>query len=234
MVRPVLALAVTLALALAPARAAADDGAMAVVNMDFVERGATLYVTGSVTSLLIDAGAYERFENGLATTVVIRLWMYPEGKSRPVAFVLLHRQCVYDLWDETFQCAVSGPGGRTTYKVRRRDEALNILTRFEQLPLADLATVAIRQRYVVAAIAELNPVSKETMAEVRRWLSQGSGGGLDRGGSFFGSFVSVFVNLKVPEADRVVRLRSRPFFRKPPAPTPAPAPAPAATPAPKP
>jgi hypothetical protein len=62
-------------------------------------------------------------------------------------------------------------------------------------------------------VAELNPVSAATMAEVRRWLSDGSGGGLDRGGSFFGSFVSVFVNLKLPAADRVVRLRSQPFFR---------------------
>jgi hypothetical protein len=56
-------------------------------------------------------------------------------------------------------------------------------------------------------------VSQETLAEVRRWLSNGSGGGLDRGGAFFGSFVSVFVNLKVPEADRVLRIRSQPFYR---------------------
>jgi len=48
---------------------------------------------------------------------------------------------------------------------------------------------------------------------VRRWLSQGTGGGLDRGGAFFGSFVSVFVNPKIAEADRVLRLRSQPFYR---------------------
>ena len=81
------------------------------------------------------------------------------------------------------------------------------------MPIADIKDVAFEERYVVAAVAELNPVSKETLAEVRRWLSEGSGGGLDRGGSFFGSFVSVFVNLKIPEADRVVRVRSQPFFR---------------------
>jgi len=67
--------------------------------------------------------------------------------------------------------------------------------------------------YMLAMEVELNPVSKETLAEVRRWLSQGTGGGLDRGGAFFGSFVSVFVNPKIAAADRVLRIRSQPFFR---------------------
>jgi hypothetical protein len=67
--------------------------------------------------------------------------------------------------------------------------------------------------FVLGMVVELNPVSQQTLAEVRRWLSLGTGGGLDHGGSFFGSFVSVFVNPKLPAADRVFRLRSQPFFR---------------------
>jgi hypothetical protein len=59
----------------------------------------------------------------------------------------------------------------------------------------------------------LNPVDKKTLAEVQRWLSQGTGGGLDRGGVFFGSFVSVFVHPKIADADAVVELRSQPFYR---------------------
>ena len=42
-----------------------------------------------------------------------------------------------------------------------------------QLPLG--------QVFLLAMEVELNPVSKETLAQVRRWLSQGTGGGLDRG-----------------------------------------------------
>jgi len=79
--------------------------------------------------------------------------------------------------------------------------------------IAELSSIAFDTEYQVAIIAELNPVSPQTLAEVRKWLSDGAGNGLDRGGSFFGSFVSVFVNLKVPAADRVLRIRSQPFFR---------------------
>jgi hypothetical protein len=205
-------LAVTVALVLGVAGLARGDGAPPPPDMKFTERGKTLYVTAAVTSVF-DPGAYERLGNGLESTVVIRMWIYPEGNSRPVAFQLLHRQVVYDLWDEVYQVALTSPAGRKTYKVKYRAEALKLMTSLDQIPIADLSQIGYDTHYVLAIVAELNPVSQETLAEVRRWLSEGSGGGLDRGGSFFGSFVSVFVNLKVPDADRVVRITSKPFYR---------------------
>jgi hypothetical protein len=209
---------VTLAtVAMATQPAAAQDGGLEKQTMRFTERGTTVYVTGDVAKLF-DARAYDKLENGLTSTVVIRLWVYPENRAKPTGFVLLHRTCVYDLWGEIYSCALSGPSGRRTYKVKFKAEALKMLTGLDQVPIADVKDVLFDERYVVAIVAELNPVSKETLAEVRRWLSEGSGGGLDRGGSFFGSFVSVFVNLKIPEADRVVRVRSQPFYRPRPKP----------------
>jgi hypothetical protein len=201
------ALLALLFMMLALRSAAAEDG-VEKQDMGFVEKGKTLYLSASMTRLF-DARAFEKLDKGLAVTVVIRLWVYPEGKARQLGFVLLHRRCIYDLWDEIFTCALTGPSGRQTYKVKFKSAALTLLTKLDQVPIADVYDGPV----VVAAIAELNPVSKETMAEVRRWLSQGSGGGLDRGGSFFGSFVSVFVNLKIPEADRVLRVRSQPYQR---------------------
>ncbi|MGE3764560.1 MAG: hypothetical protein AB7L94_20035, partial [Kofleriaceae bacterium] len=97
-------------------------------------------------------------------------------------------------------------------------EAFRQLTSLEDTPIARLADLPYDRVFMVAMEIELNPVSKETLAQVRRWLSQGTGGGLDRGGAFFGSFVSVFVNPKIAEADRVLRMRSQPFYRPRPRP----------------
>jgi hypothetical protein len=120
---------------------------------------------------------------------------------------------VYDIWDEVYVLRLDEPTGRRTLKVKYRAAALKELTAVDNLPVARLADLPYDSTYVLSMIVELNPVSKETLAEVRRWLSQGNGGGLDRGGAFFGSFVSVFVNPKIAEADRVLNLRSQPFFR---------------------
>lgn len=217
MVTPRLAaVAVAIAVALAvPGRAAAADPPE--VGMTFIERGSSLFVKTSVTSVL-DLAAYNRLENGLPSTIVIRIWLYPKGSKRPVTFQLLHRQVVYDLWDEVYQVALSGPRGRRVYTVKFKADALKLMTEIDPIWVSELIGIAHDTEYYVAVVAELNPVSAQTLAEVRRWLSDGAGNGLDRGGSFFGSFVSVFVNFKVPEADRVIRMRSQSFVRaRPPA-----------------
>lgn len=200
---------IALALALWAAPVRADDRGPKWI---FVERSGSIYLSTSVTSVF-DVPAYKRIEEGLPMTVVIRLWVYPEGSKRPVAFVVMQRQIVYDLWDEVYQVALTWTTGSRQYTVKYKADALTLMTGLDQVKIADAAALGYDTNYVVAIVAELNPVSPETLAEVRRWLSDGAGGGLDRGGSFFGSFVSVFVNLKVPDADRVVRQQSQPFYR---------------------
>jgi hypothetical protein len=197
---------------LTAAAARADDATPDLVRMRFVERGNDLTVSTAFTKLF-DSSAYNALDTGFASTVVIRAWIYPRDGADPVAFQYVQRSVVYDIWDEVYVLRLDEPTGRRTLKVKYKAEALKELTSVEGLPIARLADLPYDAVYTLSMIVELNPVSKETLAEVRRWLSQGNGGGLDRGGSFFGSFVSVFVNPKIAEADRVVSLRSQPFFR---------------------
>jgi hypothetical protein len=192
----------------------ADDGddEPAVVKMRFVEKGEDLTVTTSIAQLF-DSAAYEALGTGFPSTVVVRMWVYDKKASKPVAFQLLQRRCVFDVWDEIYTVRLDGPSGRKTIEVKERSKAFTLLTSIDAVELAALTDIPYEKHHHLAIVAELNPVSKETLAEVRRWLTQGTGDGLDRGGSFFGSFVSVFVNPKVAEADRVLRIRSQPFYR---------------------
>ena len=171
-----------------------DDDEPELVKMKFSERGDNLTVTTQIAQLF-DSAAYEALGSGFPSTVVIRMWVY-DKKS-----------------DDVYTVRLDGPGGRKTVEVKERSKAFTLLTSLDHLAIAPLTDVPYETHHVLAMVAELNPVSKETLAEVRRWLSQDTSGGLDRGGSFFGSFVSVFVNPKVAEADRVLRIRSQPFYR---------------------
>jgi hypothetical protein len=204
--------ALLLALLALTAVATAEDDKPEVHKFRFIERGANLTVTANPTPLakLFDSAAYDALDSGFTSTVVIRIWIYPKGSTEPASYVLLQRQVVYNVWDEVFEMKIDG---RAPIKEKRQSEALKKLTSLEDIPVARLANLPYDQVYLLAMVVELNPISKETLAEVRRWLSQGTSGGLDRGGAFFGSFVSVFVNPKIPEADRVLRVRSQPFYR---------------------
>lgn len=209
--RLVAIIAALLVCASAPADAD-DDDVPELQKMRFVERGDQLHVTASIAKLF-DRAAYEALDSGFSSTVVIRIWIYPRDSTDPVAFMLIQRQALYNLWDEVYELKFDEPGGRKIVKEKRKAEALKRLTSLDDLAVAALGQLPYEQIYLLAMEVELNPVSKETLAQVRRWLSQGTGGGLDRGGAFFGSFVSVFVNPKIAEADRVLRIRSQPFYR---------------------
>jgi hypothetical protein len=206
------------ALALATA-AHAEDDKPDIQRMRFVESGNDLRVStlppGGIGKLF-DAASYEGLSSGISSTVVIRIQITPRDSDTPISEQLIHRSVVYDVWDEIYNVELDQPGGSRKVKVKYRAEALKWLTAIDDLPIARLAVLPYEQVFVLKMVVELNPVSKETLAEVRRWLSQGAGGGLDRGGAFFGSFVSVFYNPKIADADRVLRIRSQPFFRPPP------------------
>lgn len=194
----------------APARA--DDNVVRT-RMAFAERKQDLVVNTSFTELL-DQEAYERLGSGFATTIVARIYVYKEGKDLPVSAVMASFRVVYDLWDEVYVVRIDGPMGRETRRISRRADALKAVTTLDRCPIAALDAIPRGENHYMAMVVELNPVSKELMAEMRRWLTRPAGSAsLDRGSSFFGSFVSVFVNPELPQAERVVKLRSQPFYR---------------------
>jgi hypothetical protein len=193
-----------------PARA--DDDKPEIQRMRFIERGQNLTANGNIAKLF-DQAAYEELNSGFPSTIQIGTAVYPRGGKDPISVGVELRTVVYDLWDEQYVIRIEGQAGKRTRKVKYRAEALKILTAIEDFPIASLANIPYDDVFYLRITVQLNPVSKETLAEVRRWLSQGTGGGLDRGGVFFGSFVSVFVNPKIADADRVLRIRSQPFYR---------------------
>jgi hypothetical protein len=191
----------------------ADDDDPADQKMRFVERGDVLTVSSSALTKLFDTKTYKALENGVASTVVIRIYIYPQGGSDAIAGTIMERRVAYEPWDEIYNLSFNDGIRIEKFKEKRKADALKRITAIDDLPVARLASLPYDQIFLLAMQVELNPVSQETLAEVKRWLSQGTGGGLDRGGAFFGSFVSVFVNPKIPKADRVLRIRSQPFFR---------------------
>jgi hypothetical protein len=179
-------------------------------HMHVAERGDVLTVTTKLTKLF-DEAAFHALDSGFPTNVLITVAVYARDGGEPLQVTALLRTVVYDLWDEVYTLQIDN---RKPMKVKQPAEALKLLTSVDDAVVANIGDMAVGEDavYYIRVNAQLNPVSKETLTQVRRWLSQGNGGGLDRGGAFFGSFVSVFVNPKIAEADRVLRVRSQPFY----------------------
>ena len=212
---PARPLAIALVLAAAVSTARADDDDPEYQHMQFVERADVLTVTTDITKLF-DASAYQALSSGFVTNVELHFWVYARDSNDVVAETVVHRSAVYDMWDEDYTIRLCE--ACKAIVVKSPAETLKLITNIDDLPVANLAAIPYEDVYFLALRADLNPVDKRTLTEVRRWLSQSPGGGLDRGSTFFGSFVSVFVNPKIAEADRVLRIRSQPFYRPSPKP----------------
>lgn len=181
--------------------------------MRFVERGRNLTVHASFTDLL-DPEDYAALSSGVPTRIVLHILVYQKGTNVPVAMHAVQKRVVYDLWDEVYVVEVVDPSGKREMRIDNRVELLRELTQLEKYPVAKLDRIDAGPHYVLAIVAQLNPVEEERMAEMRRWLTQSSSESkLDSSSSFFGTFVSVFANPKLEKAARVVKLRSQPFYR---------------------
>ena len=194
------------------AAARADD--ISYQHMRFIERGANLTLTTNIPQLF-DEAAYQELSSGFQSTVVIDTAVYEGDSGDLVQLQRSVRTAIYDEWDEIYTVQIDQ---HAPVKVKFQSEALKLLYTIDGMPIAKLADLPYEQVYYLKLTASLNPVDKETLTEVKRWLSHGTGGGLDHGGVFFGSFVSVFVNPKIAKADRILRLESQPFYRAKPQP----------------
>ena len=205
--------AVALALALAPAGARAQED-VEVRKLKFAEKGNNLVVSGSFTDVF-DSEMLEQLSSGFATTIVVRAYVYEkDGRELPVALSAATFRVVYDLWDEVYSVKIRDGAGEREVEKATRAEALKEATTMVDFPVGRLADIPVKTHHYVGVIVEVNPVSKELLAEVRRWITKPRGGQEAAGSSsFFGSFVSIFVNPKIAEADRTLRFKSQTFYR---------------------
>jgi hypothetical protein len=156
----------------------------------------------------------ERLTSGFATRVLLRIAVQEEGASEPIAIAFQRTEIVYDIWDERFRLRVTrGAGPDLQFDARTPDEAIARAAALWTFPVAERARLRPGVAYVVAVRGDLNPISEELLADVRRWLVQPASGQrrVGAGDTFFGSFVSIFVNPRVEDSERQVRFLSQRF-----------------------
>jgi hypothetical protein len=161
---------------------------------------------------LLDAALRKRLDSGLATTLVTRAYLFREG-GRAEALAIQTVRVAYDLWDEVYVVEVTDRRGRRAFRERGQAAAIARATLVDRLPLVESARLEVNARALAAVIVEVNPVSPELLAQVRRWLARPRTDAGPDGESLFGSFVSIFVNTRVGDAEKVLRFRTQPFFR---------------------
>ncbi|MBW2461478.1 MAG: hypothetical protein JRH11_07515 [Deltaproteobacteria bacterium] len=172
-------------------------------------RGGPAHLTFSARDLL-NADAREKLASGLPQTVVMRVYAYAEGRSAPIAMSVRSCRVVYDLWEEVYRVQVESVNADRATTVSDLDEVLERCVISRRFPVGTAADYSRHRgrRVYFAVLFEFNPLSPDTVERIRRWLARPTGGRV-QGEAFFGSFVSLFVNRRIGDAERLLSFRSQ-------------------------
>ena len=154
----------------------------------------------------------KKLRSGLPTRIVVQVNLEKKGKSKPIDYWVQSTSIVYDLWEEVFILTVEDDRGRRRAKVKTVEKAEALAGALVRQNVASIDP-EMSGTYRFRVLIETNPVSKEMVDNIRRWLAKPSAG---KSGSltqtnFFGSFVGIFVDRRIGEADRSVAFVSQWF-----------------------
>jgi hypothetical protein len=159
---------------------------------------------------LINMEAQKKLDSGLPQRIVVQHFVYAENRVEPIAVAGHSCRIVFDLWQAVYRVEFEAFGAPpVAYAYRTRPEVLERCLVMRGAPLALGSELRNVTKLYVASLIELNPLSSSTLARIRRWLARPRGDYNVEGKSFFGSFVSLFVNDRIGAAERVLRLRSQ-------------------------
>jgi hypothetical protein len=163
---------------------------------------------------LIRRDAVAKLDSGLPQRIAVQHFVYALNRSEPIAAAAHGCRVVYDLWQASYRVEYEVIGQRTeVLSFATRAEVLERCLVLRDRAIGEPGDYSRPGRMYVASLIQFNPLSTSTVARIRRWLARPRGDYNAEGKSFFGSFVSLFVNDRIGTAERVLRLRSQEFER---------------------
>ena len=177
----------------------------------WLERDGSRIMLTAAGQNLADDDVRRRLKSGLTTTLRLQVWLreLETGTVRGGWWSIARAR--WDLWDESLTVTIETLSGERTETFQDVDTFLRAFAALRRRELAQ--DVALDDTlYQVHLRIEVNPLSADKLALMRRWLaSPGTANFLDPMGSgLFGSFVRLFDNLKPGRAERAVESTGHP------------------------
>ncbi|MCS6857873.1 MAG: hypothetical protein NZM37_09190 [Sandaracinaceae bacterium] len=175
-------------------------------------RGGARLVDFDGRHFIRDENSRRKLLSGLEQTIAVRAYAYALPGEQLVGAGLRSCRVTFDLWEERFQVRLSEMEQiRNLVAASVEEVALHCLL-FRSWPLgrpADWVRVS-GMRAQITMVLELNPMSRERIERIQRWLTQPRGQQVDEQ-AFFGSFVSTLLTPRLGGAERSMTYRSQEF-----------------------
>jgi hypothetical protein len=149
--------------------------------------------------------------SGLRSVLVMRAYVFEDGRAEPIALAARTCSVAYDLWDEVYRVKITDPAGERSQAVINPGGVIRLCAEAQDFPIVSRAILRKGKPHFLSVIVEVNPISDATLRQIRQWVSRPTGAtGLTAGDALFGSFVGLFVR-QIGTADRTLLFRTQSF-----------------------
>ncbi|MGO9707809.1 MAG: hypothetical protein ACLQBL_03030 [Polyangiaceae bacterium] len=160
---------------------------------------------------IVDDTVHGKLTSGLWNEIVTRAYVFEEGRTDPVALAARTCSVAYDLWDDVYHVRIPDPSGVDRNSVVANLEGVERkCIDAQDFPIVDRALLKKGKPHFLGVIVEVNPISDETLKQIRQWVTRPTGSTqLGAGDALFASVVGLFVR-QIGKADgtRVFRTQT--------------------------
>lgn len=167
---------------------------------------------------VVDNTTRKKLNSGIPTLIVLTASIFESGSKTPLDGVLLLKSCrvIYDVWDEVYAVEITQNHG-TSYSpaIATLEGVMRKCTQLDKVQVIERTKLKPGGLYEIKAIVDINPISPDVIARIKRWISRPKGTAtVGAGDALFGSFVGLFVT-PIGNADRTFRFSSRNLIKVP-------------------
>ena len=166
-------------------------------------------VSYSVTDFA-DAAVRRRLSTGVTQVLVARTYAYEADSTAPIAVAVRSCRVTFDPWPENFRVHEQSEAIDRTVELGSIEEVVRRCLVADHMRIGTASSWGGHhgRRITFGVVVELNPLTPDAVQRIRRWLARPEGGG-SSDDAFFGSFVSLFVNRGIGQAERSLSFRSQ-------------------------
>lgn len=157
-----------------------------------------------------DEAVRRRLSHGLLQTIVMRTHATSAGNTTPIAIAVRSCRVVYDIWADRYSVDVSTETSDRSVTLDSISAVVEACLVADHVAVGDAAAWRGRhgEHVTFHVVVELNPVTPDMVQRIRQWLARPEGGAAPDT-AFFGSFVSLFVNRQIGDAERTLPFQSQ-------------------------
>lgn len=157
----------------------------------------------------IDRNIKGRLKRGLPTVIVLTGAIYLPGNPAAVSTTAQTCKVTWLVWDEVYQVEITRPDGTSIYSALTPDRILKRCARADSLPVATSSQVSPGTPVYMNAKVQVNPVSKEVVDKIKKWVSRPSGTGTAApGDALFSTFTGLFLQ-RIGDADSELKFTTK-------------------------